>query len=101
MTRPTATTVDWTTANEENNKYFILQRSADGQKFSDIDTIAAANQASGHAYSDIDRAPLAGNNFYRLSQVDNDGKTTLFGVLEVTVVPATTAIPRIFPATKP
>jgi hypothetical protein len=83
-------TVDWTTANEENNKYFILQRSADGQKFSDLDTIAAANQASGHAYSDIDRAPLAGNNFYRLSQVDNDGKTTLFGVLEVTV-PAATA----------
>jgi Secretion system C-terminal sorting domain len=84
-------TIDWTTATEENSKYFILQRSADGHQFSDLDTIAAANLALGHVYSTIDQTPLEGNNFYRLSQVDNDGKTTLFGVLEVTVSAATAA----------
>jgi hypothetical protein len=47
--------------------------------------------ALGHVYSTIDQTPLEGNNFYRLSQVDNDGKTTLFGVLEVTVSAATAA----------
>jgi hypothetical protein len=81
----TAVTVDWATSNEENNKYFILQRSGDGTVFSNIDSIASAGNGSGHAYTDIDHAPLTGNNFYRLSQVDNDGKTTVFGVLEVTV----------------
>ncbi len=78
-------TIDWTTANEENNKYFILQRSADGQNFTDLDTVAASNQPGGHAYTDVDHAPLTGNDFYRLSQVDLNGKTTLFSVLEVTV----------------
>jgi len=78
-------TVSWTTTMEENNRYFILQRSGDGQQYTDLDTIAAANLASGHAYSYTDAAPLPGNDLYRLAQVDLDGKTTLFRVLSVTV----------------
>ena len=77
--------IDWTTAVENDNKYFILQRSADGKAFSSLDTIApAASSGNGHSYTYTDRAPLKGDNFYRLSQVDLDGKTTVFGVLKVT-----------------
>jgi hypothetical protein len=78
-------TVSWTTAKEENNRYFVLQRSADGQSFSDIDTVAATNQSDARSYYYIDKAPLRDHDFYRLSQIDLDGKTTLFSVLEVTI----------------
>ncbi len=87
----TAVTVDWTTSDEENNKYFILQRSADGNSFSDLDSIPTAGNGSGHSYTDVDHSPLPGNNFYRLEQVDYDGKTTLYKVLEVTVPASSTA----------
>lgn len=80
-----AVTVDWTTTNEENNKYFILERSADGTSFSKLDSVPSAGNGSGHSYTDIDHSPLPGNNFYRLTQVDNDGKTTIYEVLEVTL----------------
>ena len=77
--------INWATTSEENNKYFILQRSADGLSFSNLDTIAATNEASGHDYTYNDQSPVAGNNFYRLTQVDLDGKTTDFRVLSVNV----------------
>jgi pimeloyl-ACP methyl ester carboxylesterase len=76
--------VDWTTSFEQNNNYFILQRSANGQQFYDLDTIpAAAQQGQGYAYSYMDSHPLPGANFYRLTQVDKDNKTTYFDVLKV------------------
>jgi dienelactone hydrolase len=82
----TEVNVDWTTTVEQNNKYFILQRSSDGKSFSSLDTIApAASSGEGHSYAYTDQAPLKGNNFYRLTQVDLDGKATGFGVLKVTV----------------
>ena len=77
----------WSTAFEETNQYFIVERSGDGSLFSAIDTIAAAPDAlNGHAYSAIDAVPDPGHNFYRLAQVDWDGKTTYSGVDEVTIV---------------
>lgn len=80
-----AVTVTWTTTSEINNKYFLLEKSTDGAHFSAIDTIAASNLSSGHSYSVVDRNAGKGNNFYRLSQTDNDGKTTYFKVLNVVV----------------
>jgi hypothetical protein len=80
----TAVNVDWTTGQEQNNHYFILQRSGDGIGFMDLDTIAAAAPpGGGHSYVYTDHAPLPGNNFYRLEQVDIDGKSTAYGILKV------------------
>jgi pimeloyl-ACP methyl ester carboxylesterase len=76
-------TVAWTTLTEVNNKYFTIDRSSDGSTFTTIDTVAATNLASGHSYSFIDANPFKGNNYYRLSQTDFDGKTTKFDVLKV------------------
>ena len=78
--------IDWTTSFEQNNNYFIVQRSADGTAFYNLDTIpAAADAQNGHAYSVVDAHPLSGNNFYRLEQVDLDGKACYFDVLKVVV----------------
>jgi predicted esterase len=77
--------ISWATAMEMNNKYFILQRSGDGKQFTGLDTIPSTGQSGGDQYSYTDPSPLAGNNFYRLSQVDLDGKVTDYGIREVTV----------------
>lgn len=74
----TAAQLKWTTTNESNNRGFELQRSADGKKWAAIGFVAT--QASGGKslseldYSYSDDAPLAGTNFYRLNQIDRDGK---------------------------
>jgi len=82
----TAVDVDWSTAQELNNSYFILQRSGDARTFVNLDTIAAAPApGGGHAYAYADEGPLAGDNFYRLEQVDENGKITVYGTLKVTI----------------
>lgn len=64
----------WSTAQEINNDYFLVERSSDGQNWESI------QQVSGHGTTDAvqnyrawDNAPLTGRAFYRLRQVDFDG----------------------------
>ena len=65
----------WTTSAEKDNRYFVVQRSTDGQVFANIDSVAAATDAStGASYSAVDAQPASGHDFYRLAQVDLDGK---------------------------
>jgi hypothetical protein len=71
----------WTTANEQNSKGFEIQRSADGGKFTTIGFVSSqannGNSTKDLSYSYEDGAPIQGNNYYRLSQVDKDGKSSL------------------------
>jgi dienelactone hydrolase len=97
LTGPSEVTVSWTTGVEENNKYFIVQRSPDGKQFSNIDTTASFDQSTGHSYSFKDENPVAGDNFYRLTQVDIDGKTTDFGILDVTLASQSEMALRVSP----
>ena len=83
---PTQTLLNWTTTFEENNHYFLIQRSSDGQQFSAIDTVAAATDAAnGHSYAYTDQHPQTGPDYYRLAQVDLDGTTTYSSIREVFV----------------
>jgi predicted esterase len=86
--------IDWTTSSEQNNKYFILQRSGDGQTFKDLDTVvpASPNSATARAYSYLDQSPLAGNNFYRLTQIDESGTVNYYGIREVSLTPTKTTL---------
>lgn len=78
-------TVDlqWRTVNETNNKMFIIERSADGVTFKVIDSVAGKNSLSENYYSAEDKYPFAGYNYYRLKQVDNDGKFTYSNTVAV------------------
>ena len=76
----TVNTLTWTTTSEQNNRGFELQRSVDGKNFSAI-TFVASKAANGNSntnltYSFADTKTLAGNNYYRLKQIDNDGKVS-------------------------
>ncbi|MBS1603360.1 MAG: T9SS type A sorting domain-containing protein [Bacteroidetes bacterium] len=76
-----AVTVSWSTVQEQNNRFFIIQRSADGKYFANLDTTAAANAP--HAYSYVDKAPLPTTGYYRVMQVDLDGRTGYSGIMSV------------------
>ena len=73
-----AVRLKWSTASEINNAYFEVLRSADGVTFSHIGTIEGngTTQVS-QQYSFADKAPVTGTNYYRLKQVDTDGKSSL------------------------
>lgn len=67
--------LDWKTASELNNDYFELERSATGETFSTITRVSGrgtVNELS--SYNFLDEEPMVGNNYYRLKQVDFDGK---------------------------
>ena len=71
-----AASLQWFTNMEQNSQSFIIERSADGKNFTAIGSVrAAGNSNSRKAYSYDDAAPLKGNNYYRLKQVDLDGKS--------------------------
>ena len=78
-------TISWTTTQEVNNDHFTLERSTDGITFSSLKVIPATNGSSSHSYTYIDNSPIAGNNFYRLSQTDADGKTKYFDTIKVSI----------------
>ncbi len=73
--------LSWTSAEEINSKEFIVERSADGANYTSIGTVAAKGFPS--TYSLVDASPVTGDNFYRLKQVDNDGKSTYSKVVKV------------------
>ena len=67
--------VAWATASEKNSNYFAVERSANGQYFNEIGRVNAyGSSTSRHEYGTLDTTPLAGLSYYRLRQVDLDGK---------------------------
>jgi len=65
----------WTTATEIDNDYFIIERSSNGNNWETISQMPTQGNGSNlQYYQDKDLTPLQGVNFYRLKQVDIDGK---------------------------
>ena len=84
LTPDKETEVIWTTASEENNDYFTIERSLDGQNFFTLDTIdGAGNSKEIKEYSYTDNSPVSGYNYYRLTQTDFDGKSETFDIATV------------------
>ncbi|MFT6353922.1 MAG: hypothetical protein ACJAZC_000507 [Cryomorphaceae bacterium] len=66
--------LNWSTATEINNDYFVIERASDELDWKPISTVTGAgNSNSLLTYSDEDRAPLIGLSYYRLKQVDFNG----------------------------
>ena len=78
-------TLNWATATEKNAAYFVIERSADGQNFQAIKEIkAAGNSIVRKDYASIDNDPLSISTiYYRLKQVDTDGKSAYSKVVAV------------------
>ncbi|MCZ2299477.1 MAG: M12 family metallo-peptidase [Chitinophagales bacterium] len=68
--------LEWGTLTEINNNHFVVERSENGKDFTTkIGQVAASGNSSvSKQYSLLDVAPVNGMNYYRVKQVDNDGK---------------------------
>lgn len=76
--------LDWKTGSEQNSSYFELERSADGKAFANVAIVkAAGNSSSPINYSYVDKKPLSGTSYYRLKQVDLNGKATLYNPVAI------------------
>ena len=67
----------WTTAWEQDNDHYVIEKSIDGVQWGEITVISARNRPAGYKFSDTE----AGNAFYRLKQVDRDGTFTYSKIL--------------------
>jgi hypothetical protein len=66
--------LEWATASETNNEKFIIERSRDGTLFLEVGEVAGQGTSlTETVYVFVDDKPL-GNNYYRLRQIDFDGK---------------------------
>ena len=65
----------WTTADEDNNSHFEVQRSADGRRFEAVGEVPAGPEGRDlNRYTFLDADPLPGRSYYRLKQFDRDGR---------------------------
>lgn len=71
-----ASNLKWITTQEFNNAGFHVERSSDGRLFETIGTVDATPVSRDfNEYSFVDETPLSGLNYYRIMQIDTDGKT--------------------------
>jgi hypothetical protein len=69
--------LSWITASEKDNDYFILERSEDGKNFNEIGKVdGAGNSNTFLNYQFIDTKAISQIAYYRLKQVDFDGRST-------------------------
>ncbi len=76
--------LNWSTASELNNDYFILERSKNGSDFVKLGEVAGNGTTNLQMdYTFTDHSPYLGLSYYRLSQTDYDGTTEIFPVVSV------------------
>ena len=76
--------LDWTTANEFNTSGFDVQRSTDGENYGTIGWVNSIGTDGLNSYSFNDLNIVKGNKYYyRLKQVDKDGKFTYSSIVIV------------------
>lgn len=76
----------WQTATETNNKYFTVERSADGVAYTPIVTVdGAGTSLVNHIYNYTDEQPFEGNTYYRIKQTDLNGNSSYSRVRMVQV----------------
>jgi len=74
----------WQTAGEQHNAGFHVERSADGLRWTDIGFVAGQGVATeAQLYSFLDEKPLPGINYYRLRQMDFNGKEEVSKVVSI------------------
>jgi len=76
--------LNWVTASEKNNDHFAVERSLDGRNFEKIGQVKGNGTTSNRSeYKYLDAKPTGELLYYRLKQVDLDGKTTSSKVIRV------------------
>lgn len=80
--------LNWKTESEENTRSFIIERSIDGRYYTTAGSVDAANETGIHQYTFTDKSVNqlgVSAIYYRLKQVDIDGKSTYSRILTLPV----------------
>lgn len=86
LSNPQTALLEWQTELEENNSHFIIEHSRDGSQYQEKGQVAAGSNSSGtnsYQYSVADLAP--GKHFFRIRQVDADGRFSYSRIITLTV----------------
>jgi hypothetical protein len=92
--------LSWSTASEQNNKGFAIERSTDGENFAEVDFVNGKDFSLVRVdYKSLDQNAFdAGNTlYYRLRQVDFDGTTSYSNVLSVSRSNMPSATLNVYP----
>lgn len=89
--------LSWSTASEIDFSRFVVQRSTDGQQFSDIATVVpqSGNSYEQQSYGYTDQHVPANTVYYRLAMIDQDGTVT-YSTIETVTLRAITGT-KIYP----
>jgi len=79
--------ITWATASEQNNDYMELLRSTDGKEYISLTKVKGTNTKSVTEYSFVDTQNLINGEtyYYRLRQVDFDGRSEMLKVSSITM----------------
>jgi hypothetical protein len=76
----------WSSLSEINSDHFEIERSHNGIDFVNIASVpSSGNSKSRIDYGYIDMPAITGKYYYRLVQIDFDGKNKVFGTIGVTI----------------
>ena len=76
--------IQWTTVNEINNEYFAIESATDGKNFNEIGRIDGSGNSSGtHNYSFIHKQAYEALYYYRIKQVDYNGREDYSKVIKI------------------
>jgi len=78
-----ANVLEWSTSSEQNNKGFNLQHSANNLDFKNLGFILGSNGNTSKNYAFTHSNPFAGVNYYRLQQIDLDGKSSFSKTISI------------------
>jgi hypothetical protein len=91
-------TIQWRTEQEINTNKFDIEKSSDGQVFSNVSsTKAQGNSCAAKDYSMVDKNPSTKGEFiyYRLKMIDNDGTFKYSDIVKVSITTKETIIKNI------
>ena len=90
--------LNWSTGTESGNDFYAVERSADGEVFTEIGRVNGAGESRENSeYDFTDEVPLPGVNYYRLRQVDFDGSFSFSSVVFIQNDVALEAEVKVFP----
>ncbi|AYB32672.1 hypothetical protein D4L85_19750 [Chryseolinea soli] len=93
-----AVLTEWATAEEENNDFFTIEKSSDGETFTEVVKVPSQGDTkTGHKYSFSDPDPYPGLSYYRLKQTDFDRKFTYSKVVAVRYDGVTSVSMKAYP----
>ena len=75
--------VNWTTSNEHNNAYFLIERSTDALNWEEVQRVYSQGEVGNMKHYDLlDDFFSEETVYYRLSQIDKDLRTTVYPIIQ-------------------